>query len=94
LLSKYREANRAARTTAAPKRFSQAYRLSKFKAEQELRGITARDGLRRQITDNQSLLIHQVEAIQQEFEKAVAGYHQIDDLIPDTSYAAPHVQPT
>lgn len=93
LLSKYRETNRAARTTAAPRRFSQGYRLTRFKPEQEVSRPSARDDLRQQIADNQGILFRQVEAIQQEFEKAVAGYHQIDDLIPDTSYAAPQVQP-
>jgi hypothetical protein len=93
LLSKYREANRAARTAAAPRRFRRGYKLSRYKPEQELSRASAREDLRRQIEENQGLLVRQVEAIQQEFEKAVAGYHQIDDLIPDNSYAAPQVQP-
>lgn len=93
LLSKYREANRAARATAVPRRFRQAYKLSRYKPEQEPLRPSARDDLRREIEDNRALLVRQVETIQQEFESAVARYHQIDDLIPDNSYAAPQVQP-
>jgi hypothetical protein len=93
LLSKYREANRAARSTAAPRRFGQAYKLSRYKPEQELTRTSAREDLRRQIEDNQALLARQVETVQHEFGKAVAGYHQIDDLIPDNSDGTPQVPP-
>jgi hypothetical protein len=93
LLSKYREVNRAARTTAAPRRFGHVYKLSKHKPEQEVARTSARDDLREKIAENQALLVRQVEAINQEFERAVAGYRQMDDLIPDPTDGAPQVQP-
>jgi hypothetical protein len=93
LLSTYYEANRGTRTTSVPRRFSQKFKLSRYKVGLEQFPESARDDLRRQIAENQALLVRQVEMIQQEFETAVSAYHQIDDLILENSYATSQFQP-
>jgi hypothetical protein len=79
LLGVYREANIAARSTKQPKRFTQAYKLDRYSADQEITTSSARDDLRKSIAESQAILLAHVEEIQQEFELAVAGYQQIDD---------------
>ena len=83
LLAVYREANKAARQTPAPPRFAAAYALEKFPLEQELPEPSARDDLRRSIAESQAVLVGQVEAVHAEFERAVASYREIDELIEE-----------
>ena len=83
LLAVYREANRSARNTPPPARFSAIYALEKFPVEQELPQPSARDDLRRSIAESQSVLVGQVEAIHAEFERAFQTYREIDELIEE-----------
>ena len=83
LLSTYREANKAARKTPAPPRFSAPYTIEKFPIQQELPETPGREDLRRSIAESQAVLVGQVEAIHAEFETAFASYREIDDLIEE-----------
>jgi hypothetical protein len=87
LLSTYREANRRSRKTPPPARFAVPYALEKISTEHELLPISARDDLRRSIAESQAVLVDQVGAIHDEFERAFATYREIDDLVEEPSIA-------
>jgi hypothetical protein len=87
LLSTYREANKRSRTTPPPPRFAMAYALEKIPVEHQPRPTTTRDDLRRSIEESQSLLVGQVRAIHDEFERAFASYREIDDVFEDRTIA-------
>jgi hypothetical protein len=87
LLSTYREANRRSRKTPPPPRFAVPYALEKISTEHELLPISARDDLRRSIAESQVVLVDQVGAIHDEFERAFATYREIDDLVEEPSIA-------
>jgi hypothetical protein len=44
---------------------------------------TARTDLREKIQEADNLLRQQVEAIHQEFDRAVASYRELDELMPE-----------
>lgn len=88
LLAVYREANKNARRTPPPPRFSHAYALEKFPIEEELLETSARDDLRRSIAESQAVLVGHVHAIHAEFERAFASYREIDELVEEKSLAA------
>jgi hypothetical protein len=83
LLSVYREANKNLRKTPPPRRFNLNYTLEKFPVEQELLETSARDDLRRSIAESQNVLVAQVQAIHDEFERAFASYREIDELVEE-----------
>jgi hypothetical protein len=83
LLAVYREANKNARTTTPPPRFSAAYTVEKFPIEEEWLETSARDDLRRSIAESQAVLVAQVHAIHAEFERAFASYREIDELVEE-----------
>jgi hypothetical protein len=87
LLSTYREANKRTRTTPPPHRFAVPYALEKIATEHELRPVSARDDLRRSIEESQAVLVDQVRAIHDEFERAFATYREIDDLVEEKPIA-------
>jgi len=87
LLSTYREANRRSRKTPPPPRFAVPYALEKISTEHELLPISARDDLRRSIAESQAVLVDQVGAIHDEFERAFATYREIDDLVEEPTIA-------
>jgi hypothetical protein len=87
LLSTYREANRRSRKTPPPPRFAVPYALEKISTEHELLPISARDDLRRSIAESQAVLVDQVAAIHEEFERAFATYREIDDLVEEPTIA-------
>jgi hypothetical protein len=87
LLSTYREANQRSRKTPPPPRFAVPYALEKISTEHELLPISARDDLRRSIAESQAVLVDQVRAIHDEFERAFASYREIDDLVEEPSIA-------
>jgi hypothetical protein len=87
LLSIYREANKRGRKTPAPHSFSTALPLEKIPVEQRLLETSAREDLRRSITESQAMLAGQVEAIHAEFEKAFASYREIDELVEEKTVA-------
>jgi hypothetical protein len=94
LLSVYREANKRARTTQPPARFTAPYVLEKVPIEAELVENSARDDLRRSITESQNILAGQVQAIHTEFERAFASYREIDQVIEETPVAPAYAKAT
>ena len=83
LLSTYREANTRSRATPAPARFAAPYVLDKIPVDHEQAPVSARDDLRRSIEESQAVLVEQVRAIHEEFERAFATYREIDDLVEE-----------
>jgi hypothetical protein len=49
--------------------------------------IAARDDLRQSIKESQGVLVDQVQAIHNEFERAFASYREIDDLVEEQTIA-------
>jgi hypothetical protein len=87
LLSTYREANKRSRTTPSPHRFAVPYALEKIASAPEQGPISARDDLRRSIEESQAVLVEQIRAIHDEFERAFASYREIDDLVEEKTIA-------
>jgi hypothetical protein len=87
LLSKYRSANRQTRSSAAPKRFEERWRMERVYAQSDLPEILIRKDLDQEIKKSQELLGREILAIHKTFEEAVDTYRQIDDLIPEKPYA-------
>lgn len=83
LMQRYREANQRKRSTKAPKHFAKPWSLERMKIQIHANSETAREDLRAQIRDSQSMLEQQVAAIHEEFDRAVSGYHQIDALVDE-----------
>jgi hypothetical protein len=82
LLSKYRTANRQARSSPPPSRFDEHWRMERKHAE-DLPDTLVRKDLDQEIKKAQDLLRREILAIHNAFEDAVERYHQIDDLIPE-----------
>jgi hypothetical protein len=87
LLAVYREADKRARKTPPPARFSAPLALERIAVEDELPEKAAREDLRRSIAESQALLIEQVKAIHAEFERAFASYREIDELLEEKTIA-------
>jgi hypothetical protein len=87
LLTTYREANKRSRKTPPPPRFAAPYVLEKISTEHEQLPIAARDDLRHSIKESQGVLVDQVRAIHDEFERAFASYREIDDLVEEQTIA-------
>jgi hypothetical protein len=83
LLEIYREANRAARSAAAPAYFAKPYAMERIIYAGGEPDTTAREHLRQMIAETQELLKQQVAAIQAAFDKAVQSYREIDQLFPE-----------
>ena len=92
LLAVYREANKRARKTPPPSRFSASFPLDKFPVEHGLLEMSARDDLRASIAQSQATLVAQIGAIHAEFEKAFASYREIDELVEERTFAKPDVK--
>jgi len=88
LLSLYREANRHNRSAPAPIRFDTPYVMEQLPVFGETVNESARDDLRKSILQAQDLLTRQVDEINREFDAAVSGYRQIDDMIADGHYGS------
>lgn len=88
LVAVYRDANRAARSTPVPARFSEAPAIARVPIEDELPEGEDRTELRRRIADAQALLEKEVLAIHATFDEAVASYHEIDKVIPEVRHGA------
>jgi hypothetical protein len=86
LLSTYREANKRTRQTPPPPRFAVAYALERILTDNEPASATAREDLRRSIEESQAMLVEQVHAIHDEFERAFASYREIDDLVEERTF--------
>ncbi len=83
LLEIYREANRGARSAAAPAYFAKPYAMERIIYAGGEPDTTAREHLRQMIAETQELLKQQVAAIQAAFDKAVQSYREIDQLFPE-----------
>ncbi|HXW28265.1 MAG TPA: hypothetical protein VEK55_02795, partial [Xanthobacteraceae bacterium] len=92
LLAEYREANRRSRSTPPPPRFSSSYSLDKIPTDHELLATSAQEDLRRSIVESQTVLVSQVQAIHDEFEKAFASYREIDELVEEKPIARSDAQ--
>jgi hypothetical protein len=79
----YREANRRARSTPAPGHFSKAYVMERIIYAGGEQDPSARDHLRKMITETQALLEQQITAIHEAFDRAVKTYREIDELLPE-----------
>jgi hypothetical protein len=83
LLEIYREANRGARSTAAPAYFTKPYVMERIVYTGSGPDTATTEHLRQTITETQNLLKQQVAAIQAAFDKAVDSYSEIDRLFPE-----------
>lgn len=83
LLEIYREANRGARSTAAPAYFEKSYAMERIIYTGGEPDTETREHLSRTIAETQDLLKQQVAAIQAAFGKAVQSYSEIDVLFPE-----------
>ncbi len=86
LLQIYREANRQARSSAAPTHFDRPYAMERIPVEIFKRDSEDSDQLRHWILETQDLLKYQIETIHRAFDAAARSYRQIDDLFPEPSY--------
>jgi len=68
--------------------------LEKVPIEAELVENSARDDLRRSITESQNILAGQVQAIHTEFERAFASYREIDQVIEEIPVARAYAKAT
>lgn len=89
LLAICREANQKARKTPAPGYFAKGYQMERIAYAGDAQEGTAREQLRQSIKESQQILEAQITAIHDAFDQAVASYREIDQLIPETSSAAP-----
>lgn len=85
LLTIYRDANRQARTKAAPKYFAQQFVLERRKPVIDTGDDWNDKELAAQIKAAESELAGQMQQIGQEFESAVIAYHQLDDLFSENT---------
>ncbi len=83
LLEIYREANRKARSTSPPDYFARAYHMDRISYAGGEPSASARENLRRMITETQELLSQQIKAIHDAFDQAVRTYREIDELLPE-----------
>jgi hypothetical protein len=83
LLSKYRSANRQARSHPPPSRFDEHWRMERIHAESHVPKTLIGNDLDQEIKKSQDLLRREVLAIHKTFEETVETYDQIDDLIPE-----------
>src|ERR1700731_4978464 len=83
LLEIYREANRRARSTPAPDYFTKAYTMARITCAGGEPNSSARESLRKMITETQELLNQQIKAIHDAFDNAVRTYREIDELLPE-----------
>jgi hypothetical protein len=81
LLAMYREANQSVRKTPPPARFAETWTMERIEIGAELPADDGRADLRRRIEDAQALLEREVGQMHAAFDAAVAGYHQIDDVV-------------
>jgi hypothetical protein len=83
LLSKYQKANRQSRSTPAPSRFDNTWRLHRIPVDAEVPEIILRRNLDDEIKEATELLKREIIAVHKTFEQAVEGYRQIDDIFPE-----------
>jgi uncharacterized protein YukE len=81
LLELYRGTNRKIRQSAAPKRFEDIWHLDRITVGAEISEIVVRTNLSEEIKNAHEILTREIGAIHEAFERAVEGYHQIDDLL-------------
>jgi hypothetical protein len=83
MLEIYREANRRARSAPAPDYFTKAYTMARVSYAGGEPNSSARESLRKMITETQELLNQQIKAIHEAFDNAVRTYREIDELLPE-----------
>lgn len=83
LLRAYRDANAAARTTAAPARFSEPYQLPRIEVQLIREGEWNSEELKKEIREAQTDLDALMRQLGEQFEFALAKYRELDILAPD-----------
>jgi hypothetical protein len=83
LLEIYREANRRARSIPAPSYFSKAYTMERIIYAGGQPDSSAREDLRRMISETQEILTQQIAAIHEAFDNAMKTYSEIDRLLQE-----------
>jgi hypothetical protein len=86
LLEIYREANRRARSSPAPDYFAKTYAMERISYAEGEPNASAREDLRKMISDTQELLSRQIKAIHEAFDSAVRTYREIDELLPEKKH--------
>lgn len=86
LLSKYRSANRQARSSDAPARYDHPFTMDRIKVASDLQPSLVRKNLDDEIQAMQGLLKKEIAAIHRAFDDAIESYRQIDDLVPEEPY--------
>ncbi len=82
LVQSYRDFNRRSRSTPPPARFAEPAGFALLDVAHEVPDTTEEAAaVRARVAEAQKLLVDEVAAIHREFDAAVAGYHQIDDVI-------------
>jgi 5-carboxymethyl-2-hydroxymuconate isomerase len=83
LLSQYREANKATRSTPAPARFQESYKLQRANVQISQEGEWNTSELQSQIQKAQMELDELVKILLARFSAALAKYRELDVLAPD-----------
>jgi hypothetical protein len=83
LLSRYREADQAARTTPPPAYFSKPFNLERIIYAGNEPNEPFREQLAQSIKSSQQLLTGQIDQVHSVFDEAIRSYREIDDLIPE-----------
>lgn len=86
LLSIYREANRKARRTPPPAYFTQPYTMERITVALRDMDPGRREQLLKDISDSQTLLKEQTDAIHKAFEVAMNSFRNIDELLPERAH--------
>jgi hypothetical protein len=83
LLSAYRDSNRAARSSPAPKRYDKPYRVVRIKPTPTTDGEWKADRLDAAIAQAHVDLAKLMGRLAEQFEEALARYRELDVLVPD-----------
>lgn len=89
LVQSYRDFNRRSRSTPSPARFAEPPSFPPLDLSHEVPDTTEdAAAVRARVAEAQKLLVDEVAAIHREFDTAVAGYHQIDDVVREERHGA------
>lgn len=83
IFNRYRDANRKARQTEAPLRFSQSWELEEIRVVPVTSSHWHDGELKKHIRETQDLLTNEAKQIHGEFERAMDAYRKLDEVNPD-----------
>lgn len=93
LLATYREANRRARTSAAPKRFDVPYRLARPELAAPLDPLPGPAHLDAQVEAARARISEAIREVFEAYEGALDRYRQIEELLATTPPSGPTPEP-